>query len=111
MSLAGSALSCWSVPFASKRSKKRSESCCYERFSFTRQRFEAIDRRFEAVDRRFDQVIAQSNRRFNDAVAQSNRRFDDAVAHSDKRFRAVIWTVGFGVALTSTLTTVFGLLA
>ena len=29
----------------------------------------------------------------------------------DKRFKAVIWTIGFGVALTTSLTTVFGLLA
>ena len=71
-----------------------------ERFGFTKERFAAIDKRFEAVDRRFDEVIAQSN-----------RRFDDAIANSDKRFKAVIWMIGFGVALTTSLTTVFGLLA
>ncbi len=67
-----------------------------ERFGFTKERFAAIDKLFEAIDKRFEAV---------------DRRFDDAIANSDKRFKAVIWMIGFGVALTTSLTTVFGLLA
>ena len=77
------------------------------RFEAVDKRFEAVDRRFEAADKRFEDLIGQMNARFETV----DRRFEESRAHADSRFKTLVLMIGFGFAIVTLLTTVFGLIA
>ena len=77
------------------------------RFEAVDKRFEAVDKRFEAVDKRFEDLIGQMNARFETV----DRRFEESRAHADSRFKTLVLMIGFGFAIVTLLTTVFGLIA
>ena len=57
-----------------------------------KQGFEQVDKRFEQVDKRFEQV---------------DKRFDDF----NRRFTAMMWLIGTGFVLLSTLMSLYAFLA
>ena len=61
-------------------------------FEQMEKRFEQIDRRFEQIDKRFEQV---------------DKRFDDF----NRRFTGMMWLIGIGFVLISTLMSLYAFFA
>ena len=68
------------------------------RFEQVEKRFEQVDKRFEQVDKRFEQV----DKRFE----QVDKRFDDI----NHRFTGMMWLIGTGFVLLSTLMSLYNFL-
>jgi len=64
-------------------------------FEQMEKRFEQVDKRFEQVDKRFEQV----DKRFE----QADKRFDDF----NRRFTGMMWLIGTGFVLLSTLMSLY----
>ena len=58
-------------------------------------RFEQVDKRFEQVDKRFEQV----DKRFEEMRIDMNARFEQV----DKRFNMMMWFMGIGFTLVTTI--------
>ena len=96
-----------------------------KRFEQVDKRFEQIDKRFEQVDKRFEEMRIDMNTRFEEQRADINTRFEMMQSSMDKRFEMIqtsidkrfeqvdkkfslmMWFMGAGFTVTTTIITLF----
>ena len=83
-----------------------------KRFEQVDKRFEQIDKRFEQVDKRFEDTRTDMNTRFEEMRTDMNARFEEMridmnarFEQVDKRFNMMMWFMGIGFTLITTIIT------